>query len=206
MDYAGHLAFVGGFVLLGCASPGPNFLVVTSHALASRREGLFAALGVGAAALTWALIGVAGLALVLARTSWLYEAIRLVGAVYLIWLGSRLLWGLRRAGGDVRTVAPSPASPQGAWVRGYLTSLTNPKALAFAASFYPAVLPAAAPAWVYVATVAVVAGVSSAWHLGLALTLSAKPMGQLYLRGRRVLDAVMGTLLVALGIKLVADR
>ncbi len=206
MDFAAHLVFIAGFVLLGCMSPGPNMMVVTSHAIASRRAGVFAAMGVAAAGFSWALIGVAGLAIVLARVSWLYEAVRIVGAAYLIWLGSRLLWGLRRASGPGAAGVPRPASDGVAWRRGYLTSMTNPKALAFAAGFYPAVLPATAPGEVYVATVLVVTTVSIGWHLALAVALSTRRVERAFARFRRVLDAIMGAMLVALGARLAIER
>jgi threonine/homoserine/homoserine lactone efflux protein len=203
MPYIGHLAAIAGVILLACMSPGPNFLVVTSHALASRRTGLCAALGVGAAAFTWALLGVAGLAVVLSRVVWLYEAVRIIGAAYLVWLGLRMLWRLRQPFGAVPAASPAHASTGWvAWRRGYLTSTTNPKAAAFAGSFYVAALPVGAPTWVYVVTAAIVVAVSGGWHLALAILFSTEHVRTLYLRGRRAVDAVMGAVLVALGIRL----
>ena len=58
MDYTSSLATIAGVVLLGCLSPGPNFLVVTSRALTmSRQAGMLAGLGVALASLTWASLG-----------------------------------------------------------------------------------------------------------------------------------------------------
>lgn len=203
MTYIGHLAAIAGVILLACMSPGPNFLAVTSHALASRRTGLCAALGVASAALTWAVLGVAGLAVILSRVAWLYEIVRIVGAAYLIWLGMKILWGLRRSGEAVPAASPVHASTGWiAWRRGYLTSMTNPKAAAFAGSFYIAALPVGSPNWVYGATVAIVVAVSGGWHLALAVLFSTRHVRGLYMRGRRAVDAVMGAVLVALGIRL----
>jgi len=63
MEYLPSLATIACLVLLGCISPGPNFLVVTSTAMSvSRGAGLAAGLGVALASLTWASLAVAGLA------------------------------------------------------------------------------------------------------------------------------------------------
>jgi hypothetical protein len=52
MEYVPSLATIAGLVLLGCISPGPNFLVVTSTAMSvSRRAGVAAGLGVALASL-----------------------------------------------------------------------------------------------------------------------------------------------------------
>ena len=82
-------------------SPGPNFLFVSSTAMhLSRRAGIAAGLGVAAASITWSALTLSGLGLIISRSPEIYDALRLVGAVYLIWLGGKMAW---KAGGPVRS-------------------------------------------------------------------------------------------------------
>ncbi|KAA2238033.1 LysE family translocator [Salinarimonas soli] len=205
MDYVSHFATVAGIGLLAALSPGPNFVMITTQALASRRSGLWAAAGVAAASLTWAMAGAMGLALVVAQVAWLYEALRIAGALYLVYLGLRMLWSVRPGTG--RAIPEGPRlSGAAAFRRGYVVNMANPKSAAFVAGFYAAVLPADAPGWLFPATGLTVAGVSAAWSFTLALLLSAEHIRRGFLRLRRGITALLGVALVGLGARLALTR
>jgi len=206
MEYVSRLATIAGLVLLGCISPGPNFLVVTSTAMSvSRGAGLAAGLGVALASLTWASLAVAGLALVLQQAAWLFTALRLAGAGYLVYLGVKIILGARRPmplpgrSGAAASAASSVRS-------GFLTSMTNPKAAAFFGSLFVVTLPVGAPAWVYGATLAIVTALSAAWHCGLALFFSLSPVQAAYRRFKAAISTAMGGVLVLLGVRLLVAR
>ena len=206
MNYAASLATIAGVVLLGCLSPGPNFLVVTSRTLnGSRQAGVLAGLGVALASLTWASLTIAGLALVLQHAAWLLTALRLTGAAYLIYIGVRTILGARRPV-PAQGAAWSRTPPwQDVWT-GFLTSMTNPKAAAFFGSLFVVTLPVGAPPWVYGLTLAIVTALSAAWHCGLALFFSLGPVQAAYRRSKATVSAVMGSVLVLLGIRLLVVR
>jgi len=206
MEYVPSLATIAGLVLLGCISPGPNFLVVTSTAMSvSRGAGLAAGLGVALASLTWASLAVAGLALVLQQAAWLLAALRLAGASYLVYLGIKIILGARK---------PMPLPGRGGVTasasrnvrNGFLTSMTTPKAAAFFGSLFVVTLPVGAPAWVYGATLAIVTVLSPAWHCGLALFFSLGPIQAAYRSFKATISTVMGGVLVLLGVRLLVAR
>lgn len=206
MDYASHFAVVAGIGLLAAASPGPNFVMITSQALVSRRAGLWAAGGVAAASLTWSLLGAMGLALMIAQIVWLYEALRLLGAAYLVYLGARMLWSVRRSGaGPTPTHDALPTGPA-IWRRGFVVNMANPKSAAFVAGFYAAILPADAPTWLFLATALTVAGVSATWSFTLALLFSGHRVRDAYRRAQRAITAMLGLVLVGLGARLALSR
>lgn len=206
MDYAASLATIAGVVLLGCLNLGPNFLVVTSRALTlSRQARVLAGLGVALASLTWASLTIAGLALVLQHAAWLLTALRLTGAAYLIYIGVRTILGARRpvpAQGAARSSTPPW---QDVW-SGFLTSMTNPKAAAFFGSLFVMTLPVGAPTRVYGLTLAIVTALSAAWNCGLALFFSLDPVQAAYRRSKTTVSAVMGGVLVLLGVSLLVVR
>ena len=212
MNYAAQLAAIAGVMLLACISPGPDMLAVTSHAFARRRAGVCAAAGIATSHALWATLAVFGLGLILARLAWLYEGIRIAGGVYLLYLGARTLMGLRRpAGPPQAAAAPAAAkspsqSGMHAYRRGLLVGLTNPKAAAFFGSLFVTLLPAHAPLWVHGATIVTVAAVSVGWFTSIALLFSTGSVQRGYARLRRPVDALMGSVLVALGARLALDR
>ncbi len=205
MTEALALLTLAGAFLIAAMSPGPNFVVVTAHALAARRCGLWTACGLMCGSTTWAAATVLGLNLLLAQAPWLYDSVRIAGAAYLIYLGLKMLWGLRRNGTPPVEKVPE-VSAATAWRRGYLTSLTNPKSAAFFASLFLATLPPQPAPWLLAAAVAVVCVLSAFWHFALALAFSHARVRALHARARRVIDAVVGATLVLLGARLLASR
>ncbi|PLZ02966.1 lysine transporter LysE [Burkholderia sp. WAC0059] len=206
MNHLAQLAAIAGVMLLACVSPGPDLLAVTSHAFSRRRAGLCAAAGISTSHALWATLAVFGLGLILAKLAWLYMGIRIAGAAYLLYLGAKTLIGLRRPAGETAVPAARPASGPQAYRRGLLVGLTNPKGAAFFGSLFVTVLPVHAPLWVHGATIATVAVVSIVWFTAMALLFSTGRVQRGYSKLRRPVDALMGTVLVALGAKLAFDR
>jgi threonine efflux protein len=131
MEVATALVGIAAVHLLAIASPGPTFVVVTSHAVAGdRRAGLLVTAGVLLATLTWASLAAAGLGAVIARFSWLHLALRLAGAAYLIYLGVRLLIGAARKSPVHLTGGVRSDSGWRAVRAGFLTNISNPKVIA----------------------------------------------------------------------------
>lgn len=130
------------FVLMAfvvAATPGPNMLLVMSS---SARFGLRAAIatmsGCLSALLTMMSISAAGLGALLHTFPMVFNALRLAGAVYLVYLGVRT-W---RAPIHDKTIDPAAlgvcvARPWGLFRNGVLVAASNPKALVFAAAFFP---------------------------------------------------------------------
>ena len=207
MNFLPQLAAIAGVMLLACASPGPDMLAVTSHAFARRRAGLFTAAGIATSHALWATLAVFGLGLILAQIAWLYEGIHMAGAVYLLYLGARILLSLRQGAGAAEpTAAAKQTGAAHAYRRGLLVGLTNPKAAAFFGSLFVTLLPAHAPMWVHGATVATVAGVSICWFSAMALLFSTDRVQRGYRKLRRPIDAVMGAVLVGIGARLALDH
>ena len=118
--------------------PGPDTAVVTKNALAGgRRGGVFAACGVATGLTIWTLAAALGIAALLRASAVAFDALKLVGAVYLVWIGIQLL---RKPGAAAAVAARGgarrlPASR--ALRQGLLTDLGNPKIAVFFTSFLP---------------------------------------------------------------------
>jgi len=204
MEYALPLATIWLANLLGAMSPGPSFVLVARASVGqSRAAGVASALGMGIGAATWAAAAVFGLALLLAELAWLYRAIQLLGGLYLVYLGVMIWRG-----------APSPLSVEGAsvahgpwrsFVVALMIQLSNPKVVVFFGSIFVALLPAHAPAWVWMATMGLVLFNETAWYSIVALVFSAAPARRVYGGIKTWLDRAMAGFLAAIGVKLLLD-
>src|SRR5574343_1474385 len=128
---ANYGAFVAT-VLLFLLIPGPgNLALITSTSKGGVRGGLAATLGVmlGDQVLMW--LAVAGLATVLVAYPTVFQGLQWLGAVYLAWLGLRML---RARPGS----APAIQIRSGHYLRQALViTLLNPKAIMFYVAFFP---------------------------------------------------------------------
>ncbi|MDA1361865.1 LysE family translocator [Glycomyces luteolus] len=153
-----QLLVYGGVFILGAASPGPDFLIVTKHAMTGRRPGLAAAAGIAGGVGVHAAVALAGLGAVLLASPGLYAAVRLIAAGYLVYLGATALWAIRpRRPGDTAEAsepsedeAPLTGAGQATTVRtkswtafrqGLLTNVLNAKVVAFLITLMPGFLP-----------------------------------------------------------------
>jgi homoserine/homoserine lactone efflux protein len=129
-----YLAYVVACLLLTIV-PGPTVTVIIANSLAhGARAGLLNAAGtqVGLAIMLGTLV--VGLTSVIEAMGWLFDWLRIAGALYLAWLG----WKLIRSPDvlDARGAA-APAPKGGFFLQGILVLLANPKALLFFGAFIP---------------------------------------------------------------------
>ncbi|HEU0026823.1 MAG TPA: LysE family transporter [Ktedonobacterales bacterium] len=91
------------------------------------------------------------------------------------------------------------------WLIGFLTNISNPKALAFFSSIFALLLPARPPFWLDVAILAGMVGISAGWFSLVALLFSLAPVARAYRRAQRWIDAITGGIFVALGLRLATN-
>ncbi|WP_024800949.1 LysE family translocator [Nocardia sp. BMG51109] len=135
------LGFVGLCVLLAI-TPGPDSFLVLRFSIAGRRPGIAAAIGSALGGIVWAVVVAAGVAALLEQSATAYRAMKVVGGIYLVYLGIRTLVEHRRARtAQVRESAEAPsadvATVRAAFTAGLVSCLFNPKV----GLFYLAVLP-----------------------------------------------------------------
>jgi threonine/homoserine/homoserine lactone efflux protein len=131
--------FVAATVVIA-ATPGPNMLfVMTSSVRAGFRRSFAAMAGCLTGVVAMMAVSAAGLGAVLQAAPRAFAALRLAGAAYLAFLGAQM-WLSEPAAGSGATVHKS-----GLYRQGLLVSLSNPKAILFAAAFLPQFLDAGKP-------------------------------------------------------------
>jgi threonine/homoserine/homoserine lactone efflux protein len=199
------LVFLGVVALL-TITPGADMAMVSrSVLLGGRRDAFATTLGISAGCFVWAIVSAAGVAAVLAASQTAYDALRLVGAAYLVWLGVQSLLAAWR--GQDPTLTAEGVGRRRPFRQGLLTNLFNPKIALFYSTFLPQFIGPGDPALLMsmlLAGVHIALGLvwltAYAWLLDRAVTAFKSS------RLRRALDALTGTVLVALGLRLAAER
>jgi threonine/homoserine/homoserine lactone efflux protein len=207
MEALAVIGAIAGVQVAAVISPGPNFLLVSGQAMsASRGASLCVVAGIVAGTLVWSTLAVSGLGVLISQFPAVATTVRFVAAVYLIWLGARLvIVALRQRDESVASMpVASGSTAELVWL-GFLTNMTNPKSLAYYTSLFVVVLPVEAPAWLFAAAVATAFAVSATWWTGVALFFGSARVRRVYARARRVLDVIFGLAMAGLGARLIVS-
>ncbi|MGR3291243.1 MAG: LysE family translocator [Paracoccaceae bacterium] len=199
------LGAVAMTMLLATMSPGPNMIAVISSTVSSgRNAGLMTGLGIVTGALCWSVAALAGLAGLFEYFPNVAIALRMIGAMYLIWLGIRSLKSMRQ-GAALSISRGERTSKFTAFRVGYVICMTNPKALLFFGSVLTALVPAGAQLWWNVAAVLVIISIGSMMHTLTAILFSRPAVLARYLQSRRAISGVFGILFIGFGGKIALD-
>ena len=198
------LVFLGVITLL-TITPGADMAMVSRSVFMGGRRAAFATtLGIAAGCMVWAIASAAGVAAVLAASETAYDALRLVGAAYLVWLGVQSLSAAVR--GYAGAPVANAATARRPFRQGLLTNLFNPKVALFYTTFLPQFIGPGDPVLllsIAMASVHIVLGI--VWLSAYAWLLDHAVEAFRGSRIRRILDSVTGAVLVALGIRVAAD-
>jgi threonine/homoserine/homoserine lactone efflux protein len=138
MDSAHWLSFLV-FLFLGCASPGPNMLMMLSSGMAyGFGRTFYVMLGCLVSVLSLIMLSLLGVGTLLKLYPAVYSGLCVIGALYLIWLGIQAWRAPIMVNEEGEVVTARESLPPFALMRkGFLVGISNPKALLFAAAFFP---------------------------------------------------------------------
>ncbi|MEU9017327.1 LysE family translocator [Actinomadura sp. NPDC048394] len=201
------VAFVGAAFLIAMV-PGPSTAVILRRAVMNGRvNGMATVLGNECGVLLWGLAAAFGLSALLLASRLAYDAMRITGAVVLVYMGARALWKARHKGGADEEPAPAAAVSHGrAFRQGLITNFANPKAGVFAVSFLPQFVPHGAPVLATLVLFSVIwAVVDMIWYLPMVWLAGRARVLLQRASIRRRMEQVSGLVLLGLGIRLAAE-
>jgi len=200
------LVFAGIAAVL-TVTPGADTALVTRNAISRGRSAGFATtLGISLGCLIHSIASALGLSVILARSAEAYQIVKIAGAIYLVYIGIRGIWGAWKPAAAQDTAA-SAAGRRRSFVEGLFTNLLNPKVALFYLTFLPQFIKPGENVLaksMLLASIHIIMGLS--W---LSLyTLFLGRMKHVLSRSnvKRNLEAVTGTLLLALGTRLAFEK
>jgi threonine/homoserine/homoserine lactone efflux protein len=189
-------------------------LVLRTAAVEGPRRAMLAGVGICCGCLMWGFAASVGLGALLAASQVAYRTLRIAGACYLIFLGTKML--LRKhASASAMDDALSPpvcesavsASAPQWFIRGLLTNLLNPKVGVFYVTFLPQFIPAGVSVTSFSMLLAAIHATQGILWFSL-LTLATRPLSRWLRRPRtaQMLDRATGAVLVGFGLGLALDN
>ena len=196
LDYF-YFAFL---MLVGQLSPGPDMLLILKNSFNhDLRAALFTIAGIIAGIAVHTTIALTGLTFLFKESGKAYQILKFAGAIYLTYLGIRLLLSLRPPPQDLaRTESKVQLSDADAFAQGFLTNLLNPKVIIIISSILLMFLDSESTVierFTY-GTILIIEGLA-VWLL-FAFLLQTRHARTLFLRWQNPVNATFGLLLIAL--------
>lgn len=206
-----HLLVYVGVVVAIALLPGPDTAVVTKNALIHGRDAaLGSAIGVNVGLSVWTLATALGVAAILRSSATLYDVLKLVGALYLVWIGVRTLWDSRRSRRERGAAGAAGArviDGRGGFLQGVISNLANPKVGIFFTSLLPQFV---SPHGSALLEMLMLGGIFIAFNFlwMCSYALMAVRLSHVLSRARvkAAIDRVSGLALVGVGIRLAIER
>ncbi|KXV15764.1 lysine transporter LysE [Caballeronia megalochromosomata] len=129
-------------VFLLNVTPGPDTAYIVGRSVAQGRgAGIVSALGISAGCIVHTLACAFGLTAILAASATAFTVIKMAGAIYLIYLGVRLIFAKHDDADAARQAQANekaaPKSLHQLFAQGFVTNVLNPKVVLFFVSFFP---------------------------------------------------------------------
>ena len=189
--------------LLAAASPGPDFALVTRQALVSgRRSGLCTSFGIALGLSVHIVYSALGMAAIIARSAEWMTAVKVLGGLYLLYLGVRGLASRAGAAVDIESPVSAGARSDGRdLLSGVLCNVFNPKAPIYFLSLFTVFISPDLPlatlsiygAWIMV--------LQFLWFAAVTLFFTHAAVRARFLAVGHWLDRIFGVVMVALGLQ-----
>ena len=166
------IAFVATSAAL-LALPGPTVILITNYAMSQGRKSGFATIpGVALGDLTAMTASLLGAGAILAASANLFTALKIVGALYLIWLGIKL-WRSTPYFEDLST-SPGQKNMWSMFWSSYVVTALNPKGIVFFVAFIPQFIDPSQPTFAQFAILEATFVTMAALNIGLWILLTDK--------------------------------
>lgn len=204
LEYAGLMAAFGVSVVI----PGADFAMVLRQSIAhGRRAGFFTSAGIATAILVHGTYTLLGVGLIVGQSILAFDIIKVLGALYLLWLG---ISALR---------APPPVAPDleiatgkkrigdfAAFGTGFLTNLLNPKAVLFFLALFTSMVSATTAGPVKIIYLGTMSAMLASWFAMVTIFFTMASVRQGFFRLGRWFNRVTGITFILLAVRVAIAR
>jgi threonine/homoserine/homoserine lactone efflux protein len=210
MDLNDVLTFIAVATLL-VISPGPNgFLIAKTVPLSGHRAGLANVSGFVAAFYVHGTLSIFGISILLVQSANAFFVFKMLGAVYLIWLGLKALRNAMRqstaANVSEAVLQQKQISIKGAFFEGLLTNTLNPKVSIFYLAAFPQFMPVDGSAFSAYSLVTAHSLVNVVWFSTMVFTLTKLKSATSHPKFKAWLNAITGVVFIGFGTKLALEK
>ena len=183
--------------LLGAMSPGPSMVVVINNAIFKNRyHGILTSIGHGVGIGIYALFAVLGIGIVIETNLFLFNGIKILSVIFLIYLGAKSIISKTKLKFDKENYTKEGAT---SFLQGFSISILNPKILIWFVAIYSQCM-SADNDWIFNSYLVLTAGiVDKTWYIMLTLLVTSNLAVEFVKNKIARLQRFLGIIFISLG-------
>lgn len=206
-EFLAQFAIVALAHLFAVMSPGPDFVVVTKNSLShSRKIGIYTALGVALGISVHVAYSLLGVGFLISKSIILFNIIKILGAVYLLYLGYKMLRSKPSEVNVEKEEVKEKMNRVQAIKNGFLVNVLNPKATLFFLALFTQVINPETPNLIKLFYGVEMMFMTFIWFSIVSFLFSNSTLKKKIQKIHHVIDKFTGAVLVLLGIKVFVSK
>ncbi|MCL1126594.1 LysE family translocator [Shewanella surugensis] len=203
--YASEFIALAIIHILAVIIPGPDFTITVRQSIVyGRTTGLMTSLGIGAGISVHVVYTVLGVGLIIAQSDIAFSIAKIIGAIYLSYLGVNLLRSKKNVENlKFDSTKNMPVNNKKAFLIGFMTNALNPKATLFFLAIFTTVVSQNTPLAIQSLYGVWMCVVNALWFMLVSLLFSYQRVRELFLNLGHWFERIMGTLLLGFAVKLI---
>lgn len=192
--------------VIAVASPGADFAVVLKNTLRSgKTSGIITAIGVGCGISIHLIYTLFGIALILSQSELLFNAIKIIGALYLLWIAWQAFHSKAKKSTTDTSQRHLEITTAQAFRQGFITNVFNPKVTIFFLVLFTNIVSSTTSIWIQSLYGFWLVIYTMIWFMFVAWTFSRKRVLFWYETHGHYVDWSMGLFLTFIAVKLLFD-
>lgn len=190
--------------LLAVISPGPDFAIVIRQSISfGRKTAIITSLGIAAGISVHMLYTLLGIGLLITQSEMAFMAAKIIGTLYLCYLGVKLLFSKAVTGTDTEIkIDHDNNHHRRAFLIGFMTNLFNPKATLFFLSLFTTIVSRETPLLVQSVYGVWIALTTGLWFSLVSFLFSQQKVRAKFVRYGYLFERLMGGVLLLFAAKL----
>lgn len=210
MPYLQEFLLLATIHFLAVVAPGPDFAVVVQQSISlGRKIGAITALGIGAGISVHVLYTILGFGLIMQTNEMVFTLVKIVSAIYLVYLGFNLIKSnLNKPHVNTTNIllnfdsSISVPSVKTAFLKGFITNATNPKATIFFLGIFTTIVSQSTPIYIQFLYGIWMCMVNAIWFIMVAYLFTTQRIRNAFLQKKKWFEIFMGFVLILLALKL----
>lgn len=188
--------------VLAVMSPGPDFVVAVNNSLLySRKTGIWTSFGFGLGILVHIFYCIAGLAVIISNSVFLFNIIKFFGAAYIFYLGLMSIISKRTNIDINKTKEQNDISRFNAIKMGFLTNVLNPKATLYFLGIFTIAVSPETKSWVLFTIILGMFIITVIWFSLVSIFFTQKRVLILFSKYQTWFMIILGLILILLSFK-----
>ncbi|MDX7998503.1 LysE family translocator [Xenorhabdus sp. Reich] len=195
-----ELIAVAVITILAVISPGADFAMITRNSyLYGRRAGILAAFGIASGILVHVSYTLLGIGILIAHSPNILLAIKIAGAIYLIYIGYKTITSKTEINVDINSTKNGSMT---SFRTGFITNVLNPKSTLFIVSTFTQIVSPSTDIGLQVGYGIFMSLMHLIWFMGVAIFFSHHKLRAAMLEKQTILNRIIGIILMGLGASL----